>query len=134
MLTHHRSSTGSTIGSARPAIGSRDAWAGLFVGSELHVSADRADHYGKMPSDFGGLTAALYLRYRRDLPGEQAAQLAELSGLRPDDVLVDLGCGTGQLAVPMAEHCAARLGRRPGTGDALRAARPRHRTGDVRPG
>jgi len=48
----------------------------------------------------------MYARYRRDLPVEQAVRLADLARLRLDDVLVDLGCGTGQLAVPMSEHCA----------------------------
>ncbi len=67
-------------------------------------------HTAGMPSDFSGETAAMYARYRRDLPVEQAVRLAELAGLRPDDVLIDLGCGTGQLAVPMSEHCAAVVG------------------------
>ena len=54
---------------------------------------------------FGGETAEFYLRYRRDLPADQAARLSVMAQLRPDDVLVDLGCGTGQIAVPMSEHC-----------------------------
>ena len=33
--------------------------------------------------------------------------MAEQIGLAPDDVVVDLGCGTGQLAVPLQPHCAA---------------------------
>jgi len=60
--------------------------------------------------DFGGTTAQLYAKYRRDLPAAQAAALAEQFGLRPDDVVVDLGCGTGQLAVPLRPHCAAVIG------------------------
>jgi SAM-dependent methyltransferase len=55
---------------------------------------------------FAGETARLYARYRRDLPAEQARTLAERLDLRADDVVVDLGCGTGQLAVPMRAHCA----------------------------
>jgi len=51
----------------------------------------------------------LYARYRRDLPRDQAAALAQRLGLLPDDVVVDLGSGTGQLAVPLIEHCAAVL-------------------------
>ncbi len=62
-----------------------------------------------MQPDFGGTTAQLYAKYRRDLPAAQAAALAGQIGLRPDDVVVDLGCGTGQLAVPLQPHCAAVL-------------------------
>lgn len=65
---------------------------------------------GGVQPDFGGTTAQLYAKYRRDLPAVQASALAGLIGLRPDDVVVDLGCGTGQLAVPLHSHCAAVLG------------------------
>ena len=59
-----------------------------------------------MPSPaFSGETAEFYTRYRRDLPVDQAAALSVMAQLRPDDVLVDLGCGTGQIAVPMSVHC-----------------------------
>jgi len=60
-----------------------------------------------MKSDFAGTTAEFYARYRRDLPAAQVLELAERVGLRSEDVVVDLGCGTGQLAVPFAEHCGA---------------------------
>lgn len=60
-----------------------------------------------MDPDFAGDTARLYTRYRRDLPAGQASALAAALGLRPDDVLIDLGSGTGQLGVPLLEHCAA---------------------------
>ena len=62
-----------------------------------------------MAADFAGETARLYARYRRDLSADQAQQLAERLGLRPEDVVVDLGCGTGQLAVPLQAHCAGVL-------------------------
>lgn len=62
-----------------------------------------------MTSDFTGETGQLYARYRRDLPTGQAAALAQHLGLLPDDVVVDLGSGTGQLGVPLLEHCAAVL-------------------------
>lgn len=62
-----------------------------------------------MVADFAGETGRLYARYRRDLPKDQAAALAQHLGLLPDDVVVDLGSGTGQLGVPLLEHCAAVL-------------------------
>lgn len=63
-----------------------------------------------MHPDFGGTTAQRYATYRRDLPAAQGAALAEQIGLGPDDVVVDLGCGTGQLSVPLQPYCAAVLG------------------------
>ncbi len=60
-----------------------------------------------MKSDFAGTTAQYYAEYRRDLPVEQTQALVDYVGLRADDIAVDLGCGTGQLAVPLATHCAA---------------------------
>ena len=62
-----------------------------------------------MAPDFAGTTAELYARYRRDLPADQAASLADAMELRADDVLVDLGCGTGQLIAPLLAHCRAGL-------------------------
>jgi SAM-dependent methyltransferase len=59
-----------------------------------------------MGAVFAGETARLYARHRRDLPADQARALAGHLGLEADDVVVDLGCGTGQLAVPVRVHCA----------------------------
>ena len=59
-----------------------------------------------MGADFTGETARLYARYRRDLPADQARAVAELLGLSTGDVVLDLGSGTGQLAVPLRNHCA----------------------------
>lgn len=60
-----------------------------------------------MRSDFAGTTAQYYAGFRRDLPADQTERLVAATGLRADDIALDLGCGTGQLAVPLAEHCAA---------------------------
>ncbi|GAB4079841.1 class I SAM-dependent methyltransferase [Modestobacter muralis] len=59
-----------------------------------------------MAADFAGETARLYARFRRDLPADQAAELAGQLGLTTDDLLLDLGCGTGQLTAPLLPHCA----------------------------
>jgi SAM-dependent methyltransferase len=69
--------------------------------------ADRGHrgHGERMGPDFAGETARLYARYRRDLPADQARAIAKVLGLRADGVVVDLGCGTGQLAVPLRAHC-----------------------------
>jgi trans-aconitate methyltransferase len=63
-----------------------------------------------MSADFAGETARLYARYRRDLPRDQTRELVERLGLRADDIAVDLGCGTGQLTVPLRVHCTAVIG------------------------
>lgn len=47
-------------------------------------------HAGGVQPDFGGTTAPLYAKYRRDLPAFQAAALAQQIELRPEDVVVDL--------------------------------------------
>lgn len=59
-----------------------------------------------MGADFTGETARLYAAYRRDLPAAQTQALTESMGLRQDDVVIDLGCGTGQLTVPLQQSCA----------------------------
>ncbi|MPQ98820.1 methyltransferase domain-containing protein [Modestobacter sp. I12A-02628] len=61
---------------------------------------------GRAAADFAGETARLYRSHRRDLPADQARSLARELRLRAEDVVVDLGCGTGQLAVPLRRHCA----------------------------
>lgn len=54
-----------------------------------------------MRSDFAGAAATSYARFRRDLPAAQARLLADLLGLTPTDTVIDLGCGTGQIGVPL---------------------------------
>jgi hypothetical protein len=49
---------------------------------------------------FSGEIAGRYYRYRRGYPPEVIDALAGEPGLTADDVAVDLGCGTGQLAAP----------------------------------
>ncbi|MGH2885459.1 MAG: class I SAM-dependent methyltransferase [Solirubrobacteraceae bacterium] len=55
-------------------------------------------------SEFAGETASHYSAYRRDVPDvliEAAVCAADLTG---HDVALDLGCGTGQVAIPLSRH------------------------------
>ncbi|QNE37317.1 class I SAM-dependent methyltransferase [Leifsonia shinshuensis] len=78
-----------------------------------------------MRSDFAGTTAQYYAEFRRDLPADQTDRLVAAAGLRATDVAVDLGCGTGQLAAPLAPHCAAVVAIDPEP-DMLAGLRARH--------
>lgn len=63
-----------------------------------------------MALGFRGDVADYYHRYRRGYPPEAFDVLAEVFGLTPDDVVVDLGCGTGQVTVPLASRVRAVIG------------------------
>ena len=63
-----------------------------------------------MGSDFSGETARYYARYRRGYPPAAVDAIAEAFGLGVDDLVVDLGCGTGQLSVPLAARVRAVVG------------------------
>jgi predicted RNA methylase len=47
-------------------------------------------------------TVAWYGRYRLAYPDRLIARVAGLAGLEPGDAVLDLGAGTGMLAVPFA--------------------------------
>lgn len=47
--------------------------------------------------------AAYYERYRLAYPDRLIGRVAKLSGLKPGDAVLDLGCGTGMLAIPFAQ-------------------------------
>ncbi len=55
------------------------------------------------PGAFAG-TAAYYARYRPPYPSEFLAELRARAGARGDGTLLDLACGPGRVAIPMAPH------------------------------
>lgn len=59
---------------------------------------------------FGGEVAEFYHQYRRGYPSAVIDALADAFGLTSDDVVIDLGCGTGQLALPVARRVQAVAG------------------------
>ncbi|MEU7953377.1 class I SAM-dependent methyltransferase [Micromonospora chalcea] len=66
-----------------------------------------------MATGFGGEVATYYARHRRGYPPEAVDALAAVFGLGPDDTVVDLGCGTGQLSIPLADRVGAVVGMDP---------------------
>ena len=70
---------------------------------------------------FSGEIPDLYHRYRRGYPPAVIDEVAGAFGLTGDDVVVDLGCGTGQLALPMAGRVRAVIGLDPEPGMLRRA-------------
>ncbi len=59
---------------------------------------------------FGGDVAGFYHQYRRGYPPAVFGTLAGAFSLTGDDLVVDLGCGTGQLTLPIAARVRAVLG------------------------
>jgi ubiquinone/menaquinone biosynthesis C-methylase UbiE len=59
---------------------------------------------------FGGEVAGFYHQYRRGYPPAVIDTLIGTFGLASDDVVIDLGCGTGQLTLPIARRVRAVAG------------------------
>jgi ubiquinone/menaquinone biosynthesis C-methylase UbiE len=64
-------------------------------------------------SDFRGEVADYYSRYRRGYPTAAIDAIAGAFGLGAADLVVDLGCGTGQLSLPLAARVRAVVGMDP---------------------
>ena len=62
---------------------------------------------------FGGEVATYYAKHRRGYPPAAIDAIAEAFGLHTDDVVIDLGCGTGQLTLPLATRVRAVVGMDP---------------------
>ncbi|MEO3750690.1 methyltransferase domain-containing protein [Streptomyces sp. B6B3] len=75
-----------------------------------------------MALGFGGEVAEYYARFRRGYPPAVLDAIQDAFALDGDDVVLDLGCGTGQLAVPLAERVGSVVGMDP-EADMLRLAR-----------
>jgi trans-aconitate methyltransferase len=63
-----------------------------------------------MDLGFGGEVADFYHQYRRGYPPAVIDTLAAAFSLTSDDIVIDLGCGTGQLTLPIAARVRAAAG------------------------
>jgi ubiquinone/menaquinone biosynthesis C-methylase UbiE len=84
-----------------------------------------------MELGFSGEVADFYHRYRHGYPAAVLDALASAFGLTGQDVVVDLGCGTGQLTLPMAARVRTVIGVDPEP-DMLQRARQAASEQDVR--
>jgi ubiquinone/menaquinone biosynthesis C-methylase UbiE len=88
-----------------------------------------------MGSDFAGLTARYYAVYRRDVPGILLDAVVTAAGITSADWVLDLGCGTGQVAAVLSARVGGVLAVDPETDmlGGLRARLAADRTENVLP-
>ncbi|MET7666087.1 methyltransferase domain-containing protein [Streptomyces sp. NPDC005373] len=84
-----------------------------------------------MTVGFSGDVAEYYAKFRRGYPPQALDALQTAFALTTDDIVLDLGCGTGQLAVPLASRVGSVIGMDPEP-DMLRLARDTAARYDVR--
>src|SRR5688500_4161224 len=63
-----------------------------------------------MELGFSGEVVDFYQKYRRGYPAPVIDALVAALESRRDDVVVDLGCGTGQLTLPLGRRARAVVG------------------------
>ncbi|HEV2782475.1 MAG TPA: methyltransferase domain-containing protein [Actinophytocola sp.] len=63
-----------------------------------------------MEPGFRGEVTDFYQRFRRGYPPAVVDHLVEAFALTRDDMALDIGCGTGQLTLPLAERVRAAVG------------------------
>lgn len=86
---------------------------GLLRGAlNCYRSGSPTVHAGTVGEDlgFGGDVADFYHHYRRGYPPAVTDTLIGAFSLTSDDVVIDLGCGTGQLTLPIARQVHAVAG------------------------
>lgn len=64
----------------------------------------------RMDLGFRGDVVDFYHKYRRGYPPAVIDALVDAFTLTSDDIVVDLGCGTGQLTLPLGQHVRAVIG------------------------
>lgn len=60
-----------------------------------------------IPQHMLSSAVAQYARYRTGYPPHEVAALADLLGLDHTQTVIDVGCGTGQLALPLAPYAGS---------------------------
>jgi SAM-dependent methyltransferase len=75
--------------------------------------------------EFSGDVVDHYARFRRGYPQPALMFVVDRLQVGPDDLVVDLGCGTGQLALPLAGRVRHVLGIDPAPDMLARAAAQR---------
>jgi SAM-dependent methyltransferase len=82
-----------------------------------------------MDPGFGGEVATYYAKHRRGYPAAVVDAIVDALALTDDDLVVDLGCGTGQLTLPLAARVRAVVGMDPAPDMLVLARRTAQRSG-----